>query len=775
MSLRPDPPSAPIPSGADLERPARRVARAALLGLGAAALHGAALRGTFVWDDLAYRAAWVHGATRLADVFLSTSSAMGNPLYRPLTFLSEAADERLWGSAAAGWHLTNLVLHGVAVALFHLVAGRLFAPHGERRALLATAIVALHPATSEVACWIMARGDSLSLAFGLSATLAAIAAAKRSGAGSSAFAWASGVLALAALWSKETGVLWLVIAPAAGEIAARDARTTDDPARRAPRATRLLPLTMAALVYATLRSVALGNVPATSTDPGILARLSGLASVHGVRSVLGASGFYSVQAVLPVRYLPYVETVPTGGIGLALGALAIASSLVVLVRTVRSAPRIALGIAWSWLAVAPSVLTAHDPVSSNALADRHLYAALPGLAIAAAEWWRDRQRRRVAVFAVAAITLAALSIARDRVWRDELALWGRVVEATPDCRYALGNLAMAMRDAGRTADAEALLRRAVASDEPGPALRVESASLLALVLLDQGRVDDAAEALDGLDPRGLDATGTQTLRLVRGLVAWMKSMRPAADDGTGDAPERGARARAAQTLAAAAEFEAAVAAYPFDATAHHYLGLALERLGERVDAVHAFARAARLGAGTALGTAAETRRAALEAAVRAETDPYRRAFEEGRAAQREGRTLDALVAYGRAAAANAAAAAPRVRAAECAMSVGEPATAARLQEEAAALEPESPSILFNLGFYRSAAGDDRGAAAAFEDHLRRRPEHAKAHANLAEAYRRLGRPADAAREYRAFLDTWTGDDGSRREIERRLRELAPSR
>ncbi len=74
----------------------------------------------------------------------------------------------LWGDSTLGYHLLNLLLHGVAVCLVYLVLRQLQIPG----ALLAAGIFALHPVQVESVAWITEQKNTLSAVFYLGAMLA---------------------------------------------------------------------------------------------------------------------------------------------------------------------------------------------------------------------------------------------------------------------------------------------------------------------------------------------------------------------------------------------------------------------------------------------------------------------------------------------------------------------------------------------------------------------------------------------------------------------------
>jgi hypothetical protein len=138
------------------------------------------LHGEFLdWDDREnfllnpdYRGL---GAAQLH--WMVTSARTGH--WIPLTWLTFALDWQLWGMNPFGYHLTTLLLHGLAAALLYLVARRLLAaarPHWPDGALtlgavLAALLFAVHPLRAESVAWITERRDVLAGVFFLAATL----------------------------------------------------------------------------------------------------------------------------------------------------------------------------------------------------------------------------------------------------------------------------------------------------------------------------------------------------------------------------------------------------------------------------------------------------------------------------------------------------------------------------------------------------------------------------------------------------------------------------
>ncbi|MBM4045341.1 MAG: hypothetical protein FJ279_09520, partial [Planctomycetes bacterium] len=110
---------------------------------------GASLRNGFVWEDdrLILRSRGLRDAGS-AWLFLDPrywreDHISAGTAYRPVRELSFAADARLWGGWAGGFHLTNVALHAANSVLAYYLAVSLFgAGHVP---LAAAALFAVHP------------------------------------------------------------------------------------------------------------------------------------------------------------------------------------------------------------------------------------------------------------------------------------------------------------------------------------------------------------------------------------------------------------------------------------------------------------------------------------------------------------------------------------------------------------------------------------------------------------------------------------------------------
>ncbi len=119
-----------------------------------------ALPNGFIWDDDHYVLNNVtlrsfDGLRRLWFELRAT------PQYYPLVHSSFWLEYQTWGLNPLGFHVTNVLLHGVAASLFFLSLKTLRIPG----AWLAAAIFAVHPACVESVAWVTERKNVLSAVF----------------------------------------------------------------------------------------------------------------------------------------------------------------------------------------------------------------------------------------------------------------------------------------------------------------------------------------------------------------------------------------------------------------------------------------------------------------------------------------------------------------------------------------------------------------------------------------------------------------------------------
>ena len=345
-----------------------------------------------------------------------------------------------------GFHLVNIALHALNAVLLFFVGRRLF---GEKPALVAALLFALHPMQTEAATYISGRSSSLMAAFYLSALLAYLRGAH----------WAlSSLLFVLALATRETAVTL----PAALLLVELCRGTTWR--------------TIAQRQWAHWTLLAVGGVIVLLNQRyfDLLAygfRERGLG--ENLLTQVGAVSYLiwhliSLQGLNIDPALPTLtEWTPT----LASQALLLCTLLALGLGNIRRRPWLAFGILWFFLQLAPTNSIVPRLDAAN---DRQLYLACWGLFLALAvqiDW------SRVAVAAVC-FALATASIARQLDYRDEIALWEASVQASPWNSRAHNNLGYAYYLAGRKGEAKREFQAALFLDPSAKKARAN------LVLLD---------------------------------------------------------------------------------------------------------------------------------------------------------------------------------------------------------------------------------------------------------------------------------------------------
>ncbi|HME71285.1 MAG TPA: hypothetical protein VKM54_15650, partial [Myxococcota bacterium] len=373
-------------------------------------LYSPALSGSFVGDDYGYVVNNLYIQTGdprdllgLLDPFGPAALFIGN--YAPLHLLAHAAELSAFGADTLGYHVVNVLVHGIGSALLAALFVRSRIPWGV--AVLLALIFLVHPANVEAVAWVSQLKTCLSFAL----SVAALLALRRP-----VVAWA---LFTAALLTKFSA--WYAL-PVAAVALWREGTP--------PRGARLS-------LAAWLASFVLCAIP----EFGAFDRLGHTAilvpypdGLTHVRSILAYAARYFVMATTSLGVSAFQEPAPAlswtdpwclAGIVL-LGLLGAR-----FVQALRA--RSEEAVYWCW------ALAAYAPISqvfpfAYPMGDRYLYFVLPGLLGAAWFWTRDvlgrvdafqnrwAQLRQAGLIALVLLAAAFswVSFDRARVWRSDL-------------------------------------------------------------------------------------------------------------------------------------------------------------------------------------------------------------------------------------------------------------------------------------------------------------------------------------------------------------------
>jgi hypothetical protein len=470
------------------------------------------LSGSFLnWDDdvnfrhnRAYRGL---GWEQIRWAF--TSVLFGH--YMPLTRLTFSLNYVLGGITPWGYHLFNLLIHGVNAALFYVVARRLLAAavgtgRQESRndvdvstaAAMAALVFGVHPLRVEPVAWVTGRADLLCATFVFLSTWAYLRAVEAEGPLRGRLLVASTAAFASALLSKGAAlplpVVWLLV--------------DLYPLRRLGRlgwlrlvrekipVLAVMVVAAGIIVYATRR----GAVVTSTEDYSALARLT--VAVYSV--AVSAARFVWPAGLSPLYEMPAAITPLDPRFGLAVLAAVALTATLILVR--RHWP--AGVVAWTFSALMLAAPSAAIRKTTDLAPDRYTYLAGLGFALLAGGAVlgvlrlvksgmvaRPIKWMTVSACALVIAGLGTTSWLSSEIWRDGETLWHWAVELDPACSVCYSKLGESVlgdpAQPLRAVEAEALFRRAISlrPDRPHAYFNLGTA------LLVQGRYAEAESPL----------------------------------------------------------------------------------------------------------------------------------------------------------------------------------------------------------------------------------------------------------------------------------------
>ena len=389
-----------------------------------------------------------HGLT---NAFLHTHSRN----WHPLTTISHMLDCELYGLDARGHHLTNVLLHTLAVVLLFLVlrpmTGAIW------RSAFVAAVFAVHPLRAESVAWISERKDVLSAVFFM-LTLAAHAryVHRRSIANYSlvALALAFGLMSKPMLVTVPALLLLLDYWPL---------ERFSPPSRGVT--TRLvlekIPLLLLALASAVATILAQKSTVMYAAQIPLPSRIA-----NALVSYTVYVGEMLWPARLAVFYPRSDDHLLSPTVILAAAALVVVTAVAILSR--RSAPYFITGWCWYLLMLLPAI--GFVQVGLQAHADRYTYLPQIGLGIVIA-WGAEAASRRwhqrpmlIAIAATAVLlALTYRGFVQTSYWPNDEALWSHAAAVTRDNDVAHHNFAAILRQRGQLDGAIAHERMAIAA------------------------------------------------------------------------------------------------------------------------------------------------------------------------------------------------------------------------------------------------------------------------------------------------------------------------
>jgi len=371
-------------------------------------------------------------------------SAAGGTYYRPLTMLSYLFDNGIWGTNAAAFHLTNLLIHTLNALLVYLLALHCLKPESVTQArphaLVAALLFAVHPICSESVVWISARTDLLCCFFFL---LSLLVLSRTALSAPGLFVLLLSTF-LCSLCAKESSIVLLAIAPLCFLL---------QPGKRwNVRATALVSaLATAVALYFMLRSG-----PAGTIDKGVAAVSRTFFELNPLKIMadsLAVTGFYVRKIIWPFPLNLAINTIDKTWY-LAVGCTALAVSIPLLFR--RHDTRLPLAIILFGLV--PPLLAYHASIPWMPIAERYLYVPLTGAALLVAVTIRHAGAAGRLTCFVVILALAVTTNFRVGLWADPVALWADTVAKSPTASAARVIYAFELQESGRFSEAAVQLK-----------------------------------------------------------------------------------------------------------------------------------------------------------------------------------------------------------------------------------------------------------------------------------------------------------------------------
>ena len=389
-----------------------------------------ALQNRFAWDDtpIIAKSDLVHSLSGVWRAFTVPywPSDWGGFLYRPLTVATFAID---WHFHSTMWfHLVNIIWHAVASVLVAVLAGEWIGKReegsGNRVALVAGLIFAVHPVHVEAVANVVGRAELMAGVFTL---LSVWAVVEKGSAWWSAVAWGAGLL------SKENAAVAPGLIAAAWYLGLGRAG--------AERPTRKHMVTVATawavvgLAYGIGRSVVLHPYPQQFNRAPVFTGISGLdVRYTAVAALTDLVRLLVFPLDLRADYSPNERSAVTSPLNpmFLVGLLCLLGYVVAVVASLRRGRKdVTIGLLWIGFAYAP-VANLLFP-AGVIMAERTLYLPSVGIALLVAAWVRRMPVNAMAmVVGLMVVAGAVRSFLRVPVWRTDERVMLSILEDSPN-------------------------------------------------------------------------------------------------------------------------------------------------------------------------------------------------------------------------------------------------------------------------------------------------------------------------------------------------------
>jgi tetratricopeptide (TPR) repeat protein len=470
------------------------------------------LSNQFVYDDgfQVVGNPYAHSFKYLPQIFTTTVwsflGAQGaSNYYRPMMTLGYLLTYQIAGLVPFTFHLVNILLNGIAVWLVYVILRRF---GGERVALVAAGLFALHPIHTEPVAWIAAVTD-LELAVFYLATFLLYLKLPEGKNKSRARAAMCACFALALL-SKEQAITIPILA-LLFEHFYRDDRTSTLLKEKLSRYGLLWAM---AGLYLIVRVIAMRGLARVIMRPS-------LSWYETVLSAVALLGGYVGKLIWPAHLSPYYIFEASGhvtDVTVLLGFAALACSAILFAILWKRFHTVSFAFLWIFLPLGPALNARWMPAS--AFGERYLYLPSLGfcwlLSWGAVQLWNGNvaavprivARSVPAFLAVLALAYGVRTVLRNRDWHDNETLYQKIIDTQGDASLIRGNLGSIAFDRGNLQLAERDWLGALAT---GPT-NVHALDGMALLCRSRNRyAESLAYSARGLALRPVDTVGHVSL------------------------------------------------------------------------------------------------------------------------------------------------------------------------------------------------------------------------------------------------------------------------
>jgi len=398
------------------------------------AVYSNGLLSGFVWDDeglIVQRSRLFSNPGNILTILSSSDAGLyvrANPYYRPVTGLSYFMDYHLWGLKPFWYHLENVLLHALVVALLYVLVAKAFGD--VTLAFIVALLFAVHPVNAEAVDFISARNNILCAAL-MAGSLLCVQSRTVAGALCGLAAY------FLALLSKEPAVVMPFFLLSLTFFGRQEKYRTGK--------VLLGGYFAVTVVYFLLRAWVLGVLTTEAGAEFSLERFRVVASAlfENLRLMVFPVKLNALYTSGWIVFQPYKAAVAVVGAGL-LCYCAVRRGIAGPVRAG------SLWMLWGFLPISNVVLIPSAPV-----AERYVYIPLMGFALITGYglYWLYRKRAAwgVALVLALTLTLGMRTFVRNFDWKDNMSLYGSMVSSDPANPAAHYNLALEYMGAGRNA------------------------------------------------------------------------------------------------------------------------------------------------------------------------------------------------------------------------------------------------------------------------------------------------------------------------------------